>query len=375
MTFKLENLKHFGLVSLVILIAFFMATPQAEGFANLEVKVGDTTGSAGEQNSVISIFMTNWADSVAGFELWLVLSRPDIIEFQTTYDTSYDTTYYRCTTWSGPDCIDSIDVTDSVLADTNHPTIIQYDWTVIDMWEGWIGNHDVSGTLVENWEWTMSKSLGGLGHDLKIAGRANTIPPPFTPGIGWPQLGQIPLIKILADVYDIPDSWEDRTVDIVVQANNLDNFSFSDADGNSIGVITDTIYDSTCFWCEEWVTPDSIDCYLYSDVPCDSIGVVIDSTKCCDTILVGYLDTAYVHIYDGTFTVLAGLCGDSNDDGLVNIFDVTFMIAYLYLGGPPPTNEDMCNVNGDSLFNIFDVTYLISWLYKGGTALDCQTVI
>ncbi len=369
MPFCLENVRRFCLVSLIVLAVIFGAMPNASGFANLIIKVGDTTGTSGEQNSVISIFMTNWADSVCGFELWLVLSRPNIIEFQTTYDTTYDTTFWRCLEYSGQDCIDSMDITDSVLLEGtgSYP----YDFTVITEWMGWVGTHDVEGTLIENWEWTSSTSLGGVGHDIKVAGYANTIGGGYTPGIPFPQLADTPLVKILADVYEIPEWWEDRTVDIMVQAENLDNFSISEEDGTSIGVITDTIFDSTCFWCEEWTDTTQTECWVYSGVPCDSVGAIIDSVDCCDTILVGHLDTSYVHIFNGTFTVLAGLCGDCNDDGTVNIFDITFLIAFLYLGGPAPANPANCDVNGDSVVNIFDVTYLIAFLYKGGPDLNC----
>jgi len=65
------------------------------------------------------------------------------------------------------------------------------------------------------------------------------------------------------------------------------------------------------------------------------------------------------------------ICGDGNGDEIVNIFDITFMIAALYMGGPPPNPVEAANVNNDASFNIFDVTYLIAFLYKGGPALIC----
>jgi hypothetical protein len=71
------------------------------------------------------------------------------------------------------------------------------------------------------------------------------------------------------------------------------------------------------------------------------------------------------------FVPLLYICGDANADSLVNIFDVTFMIAALYLGGPMPDPVEAADVNNDASFNIFDVTYLISFLYKGGPAPVC----
>ncbi|MBU0894294.1 MAG: carbohydrate binding domain-containing protein [Nanoarchaeota archaeon] len=66
------------------------------------------------------------------------------------------------------------------------------------------------------------------------------------------------------------------------------------------------------------------------------------------------------------------LCGDANNDEAVNIFDTTYLISYLYLGGPAPEFPQSSDVNKDNLINIFDVTYLISYLYLGGPEPDCS---
>jgi hypothetical protein len=65
------------------------------------------------------------------------------------------------------------------------------------------------------------------------------------------------------------------------------------------------------------------------------------------------------------------LCGDVNFDGMVNIFDITYLIDYLYREGPPPPNPELADVNDDELINIFDITYLISYLYQGGPDPNC----
>ena len=61
--------------------------------------------------------------------------------------------------------------------------------------------------------------------------------------------------------------------------------------------------------------------------------------------------------------------GNANGDVLINIFDITYVISYLYKGGPPPTPYPICSGDPNGLgctCNIFDITYLISFLYKGG---------
>ncbi|MEW5924154.1 MAG: dockerin type I repeat-containing protein [Candidatus Zixiibacteriota bacterium] len=365
MSFSFLSLRLNRLVPLAVAIAMFIAIPAYGQFENLRVRVGDTTGTSGQQNSVISIYMKSYADTVAGFELWLVLDRPDIMEFQTDTATFYDTTFWRCTTWAGPVCQYWMDVTDSVIA---FPELtIDYDSIDVNIYDLIVGNHDTTGTLISGWEFVRSRSSNYTGHDLKIAAYANTIAPPYTHGIPYPQTTNTPLIKIMADIYEIPDDQTDRTVNIFVQATNLDNFSFSDEDGNAIGVITDTILDTTWFHCDVWnATFDT--CYYFSEVD----NGPDDSFWCCDTILSGRLDSDYVAVYNGSLTVLAGgLCGDANDNGFINILDVTYLIQYLYRGGPPPPKPDMADVNNSGSINILDVTYLIQYLYRGGPAPNC----
>jgi hypothetical protein len=65
------------------------------------------------------------------------------------------------------------------------------------------------------------------------------------------------------------------------------------------------------------------------------------------------------------------LCGDVNDDGVVNVFDITYLISYLYMSGPPPVHANSGDVNHDGATNIFDVSYLQSYLYMDGPAPYC----
>jgi len=60
--------------------------------------------------------------------------------------------------------------------------------------------------------------------------------------------------------------------------------------------------------------------------------------------------------------------GNVNGDETINIFDITYIISYLYLDGPVPAPYELCNgdPNKDCTCNIFDITYIISFLYLGG---------
>lgn len=63
--------------------------------------------------------------------------------------------------------------------------------------------------------------------------------------------------------------------------------------------------------------------------------------------------------------------GDANDDDVVNILDITYLISFLYKGGPQPPCLYEGDANGGCTTNILDVTYLIAYLYKGGPSPIC----
>jgi hypothetical protein len=59
------------------------------------------------------------------------------------------------------------------------------------------------------------------------------------------------------------------------------------------------------------------------------------------------------------------LCGDCNNDSIVNVGDVVYLITYLYRGGSPP-RPMLCvgDVNCDDAVNVGDVVYMITCLYR-----------
>ncbi|MEW5923039.1 MAG: dockerin type I repeat-containing protein, partial [Candidatus Zixiibacteriota bacterium] len=99
----------------------------------------------------------------------------------------------------------------------------------------------------------------------------------------------------------------------------------------------------------------------------------------CDYIVVQDLVTGEYQTYhvlslktDIIISETAGPCdclpGDANGNGAYNILDVTYLISYLYKGGPAPVPYPLCSgdANCNCTVNILDVTYLITYLYKGG---------
>lgn len=65
------------------------------------------------------------------------------------------------------------------------------------------------------------------------------------------------------------------------------------------------------------------------------------------------------------------LPGNASGDDKTNIADVTFVIAWLFLGGADPGCCAQASANGDNKLNIADVTYIIAWLFTGGADPVC----
>ncbi len=69
--------------------------------------------------------------------------------------------------------------------------------------------------------------------------------------------------------------------------------------------------------------------------------------------------------------VYCGDCrpGDANNDGIINLLDITYLIAYKYMGGSAPVPYEICSgdPNTDCVVNLLDITNLIAGLYMGGS--------
>ena len=66
------------------------------------------------------------------------------------------------------------------------------------------------------------------------------------------------------------------------------------------------------------------------------------------------------------------LCGDADGNGIIQIFDITCIIAYLYLGGPAPDPIEAADCDGAPPLNIFDISRLVGYIYLGGPPPVCE---
>jgi hypothetical protein len=80
------------------------------------------------------------------------------------------------------------------------------------------------------------------------------------------------------------------------------------------------------------------------------------------------LNNGYWQDFGGEPTACDCQPGNANGDATINIFDITYIISYLYLGGSAPVPYELCSgdPNKDCTCNIFDITYIISSLYLSG---------
>jgi len=65
------------------------------------------------------------------------------------------------------------------------------------------------------------------------------------------------------------------------------------------------------------------------------------------------------------------VCGDANEDGVINSADVVYLVNYLFKGGSPPEPSEAGDTNCDGIINSADVVYLINYLFKGGPLPGC----
>jgi len=75
--------------------------------------------------------------------------------------------------------------------------------------------------------------------------------------------------------------------------------------------------------------------------------------------------------WSDSLSIVRYICGDCNDDGIIDVGDVVYIINYLYKGesGPDPLQAGDANSNG--MLELGDVVYLINYLYKSGPPPGC----
>ena len=276
----------------------------------LIVSIRDTIALSSQHDVRIPIRMSNYFDTVSGFEMWVTTDRPDLVSFPRTLDTV--------------------------------------------------------GCLAAGWEYIGTELIGENENTLRIVGLADyPFPSTSHPGIA-PQYGTTPLLYVKANIRDFHDSLDIQSVTLHLPTDNASHFMFSTAKAKAIGLETDSAADTTFFRCEYW---NGETCELWNQVsgpPWDSIYVVWTTHV--------VLDTAAVKVVDGSLEVHPAMCGDvTGFDRVINLADITKLIACVYLGGSKPPSLWASDVDGsgDGKLNLADITRLVASVYLHGAPPAC----
>lgn len=328
-----------------ILICFLTAPTMADSAAPpvLLVELSDTTVTAGADDAWVSIYLQNYQDTLAAFSIHIMADQPDIIEFQTNTSDPY-------------------------------------------------GGVEIAGTAISGWQFVGAQSFSDNRTDIKVTALANTLGPPFNPGLP-PQEEPVLLFRIRFHVAGTLPFASDSVVTLHI-TENLEHTGFSDPSGNLIGTMTNyNICDTTYWQCLEWSGDTCLAWAPSNPVNADSVRIDTFFTYwCCDewvddtcldwivclppgdsveinSQIWTSLDTSVVFYTNGTVTVTGeeSCCqfpGDVNDDAIVNIGDPVFLINYIFRGGFAPPCPQSADCNGDCEINVGDVMCMIRPIFQ-----------
>ncbi|MEW5995058.1 MAG: hypothetical protein AB1744_11785 [Candidatus Zixiibacteriota bacterium] len=285
-----------------IATAIFCLAPGGQAQApRVVLTVPDTLVDPGTPSIWLNIYLSNYFDTIAGFQFVLASERPQLASFD----------------FSG-------------------------------------AGFDTAGTLVSGFAYAQAVDRAGDGSELWFRCIAN-LPFDTVNYLGFPpQQGGI-AVRLPVSVAAPGDSTFSSALTIVAPTD------FSDPWGNSIGVVTDTVIDTSYYQCQQWIG-DS--CAEWLEVDPDSAGY--DSMS-IDTGLVGHLDSSIVILNSGSITVGQGLPCDYDSDGIITVADLVKLVECLFgIPLPPPEECPPCDVDGSGSTNIADVTYLVAYLFQGG---------
>jgi hypothetical protein len=304
-----------GIALACLLAAGEMSSAQSP---SLIVRINDTTASP-EGTGSISVYMTNYVDSVAGFTLWLQLNRPDLITLQ-------------------------LDSSNFVHVDT-------------------------SGTAISGWQYVQGRSLGTAGYDVKVIALVNLYPQPVQASLA-PSAQERLLLRIPFTVQSVLDTLTERTALVMIQGS-LEHTGFSRNDGSLIGLAYNYVLDSNMYLCTQRL-PDNT-CLNWMRVmapPYDSVFYFTDT--------IPYLDTNEVKYSDGTVTITNCYGGyvpaDVDLDGNPRtIADLTMLLRFIADGTPPLPDPRTADLNGDCFIDMADGKLLADWFQYGGSIqfADC----
>ncbi len=324
-----------GLLPAIFVLPIVFSASLSAQVTRVKMSVDTVIAAPGEQLVAIRVHIDKYTDTIVAFKLWFLLDRPDICTFAVDSTTFYDTTYWQCTNGTPANCLDS------VLVGVTEP----WDFIHVQTYPLVAGGLSVANGMIENWQTIDGRSLSGLGYDLNLTASANSGQPGSGPiGILPGQSGL--LFTLIVNCLDLSDTVTDRIANILPS-----RFSFSNPQGEMSALVCDTVSDTVCYRCQQWVDSICISWTPVIDPPYDSCQAYFD-INC-------FMDTAAFEVGGGSITLCwTQVAGDVNDDGHYDSDDLAALMDFALYGAPPlvkPTNGD---VNGDCYINWEDINLL-----------------
>ena len=282
---------------------FFSSQSSADlGRHEITLDINDTTVTAGTTGGYLSIYIDNYFYEVFGFQTVLKSNRPDLVLF---------------------DCSN--------------------------------GGFDTIGTLTGGFEYVAVSNPAGDGSSVWFRCIADLFYIPGHVDGFLPQQGGV-AVKIPFIITHVPDTSLSLSSLISIETPT----DFSDPFGYSIGVETDTLYDTIFLVCESYVGNECTNWEEVTDTLSGYDMIVYDTTP------YGYMDTNQVKLYDGSITLKLINC-DINISGELEITDLLCFVDYVF-GEIDPLECPFlrCDANGNGQVDISDLLYLIDYVFGDG---------
>lgn len=304
------------------------------------------------------------------------------------------------------------DTCNCAYANTNAPAV-DFSADITDGWAPLSVQFSDDSPFASGWLWQFgdgdSSTLNSPLHTYNIGGAFDVRLQNELPD-GSHNRTQHKMIAVLADTVKTPDvnAITNSIITIPVMLTNtqpLDDFllpiSYSgDADLSFVGINTDSCrtdyFDQVqIIHQDSWVKRLTVEFHANmasSNMPLEPgtgpvLNLVLQTTGDMETSNIAFdsystydleCDAGYL-VYEPhspANTVNVYRCGDVNGNETgPNVADVTYLVNYLFVGGPSPNVELVADMNWDgngSSINVSDVTYLVTYLFSGGPAPTCK---
>jgi len=115
-----------------------------------------------------------------------------------------------------------------------------------------------------------------------------------------------------------------------------------------------------------------------ADIVLANFGVWSNDSLCFTADTAGTYDISVMasnscgqYLCELSVIVTLGCCvlrGDIDGSGTLNVADLTYLVGFLFTGGPPADCDAHADVDNSGTVNVSDLTYLVAYLFQGGQA-------